>query len=150
MDRQAFIDRGYAYDPETGVFTRRGKVVANRKGNGYVGIGRQYAHRLAWLCVHGRWHNGDIDHINRDKTDNRISNLRECSRSENQRNQGLTAANRSGFKGVCQRRGRWIATIRDNGRYVYLGTFDKPEAASLAYQDAAERLHGEFCFKEIR
>ena len=147
MELATFIARGYAYDPDSGVFTRRGKVVSNRKGNGYVGIGRQYAHRLAWLFVHGRWPHGDIDHINGDKLDNRIGNLRECSRSENQRNHGLTTRNRSGFKGVSQRRDRWIATIVVHGKQSYLGTFEAPEQAAIAYLDAAVRLHGEFRYR---
>lgn len=86
------------YDPDTGVFTRaitRGSLAAgtkagslNRVGYWQIGVcGRTYtAQRLAWFYVHGDWPDGDIDHINRDKLDNRIANLRVISRSENLRN----------------------------------------------------------------
>jgi hypothetical protein len=107
-----------------------------------VGRRAYYAHRLAWLHVHGRHPDGHIDHINGDKTDNRIANLRECSAGENIRNQPCRAA--CGFKGVRPNKKRWSARIRVNNRKYHLGTFDTPEEAGAAYDEACLRLHGEF------
>lgn len=86
------------YDPDTGVFTRaisRGSYAVgtiagslNKSGYWQIGVcGRTYtAQRLAWYYAHGEWPDDDIDHINRDKLDNRLINLRVVSRSENLRN----------------------------------------------------------------
>lgn len=143
---------GIEYNPETGVLTRRGKPVRSIRGLGYLGLKIErkhyYAHRIAWLFVHGEWPENDIDHINGIKTDNRIANLRHCTRSENQRNHGLTAANKSGRKGASysSRCRAWVATIRVNGKQVYLGTFPDRDAAGRAYDEASKRLHGEFCY----
>src|SRR5205085_9675180 len=81
------------YDPQTGSFTRRsdGRVLGCKsKHLGYwiVGVsgGQYYAHRLAWFYTHGRWPEGHIDHINCDKTDNRLENLREVQQRINNQN----------------------------------------------------------------
>lgn len=104
------------------------------------------AHRLAWLYVHGRWPIGEIDHINLDKLDNRLSNLREASRSQNGANVGIPAHNTSGFKGVSfnSKSGRWTAQISARGKRYYLGSHSTAEAAARAYDHAAEHLFGEF------
>jgi hypothetical protein len=110
-------------------------------------MGRVYReHRLIWL-----YHFGDIpeeiDHINLDRADNRVSNLRACSRSENMCNRGKCKKNKSGFKGVIHYPGvvgSWSARIGHKGKPIYLGTFESAEAAHAAYADAAKKLHGEF------
>jgi hypothetical protein len=88
----------------------------------------------------------ETDHIDGDGLNNRRSNLRIATTSENQRNRGLSANNTSGFKGVSwqKRTKKWRAEIRSNGVYWWLGDFDTPEAAHAAYVAASERLHGEF------
>jgi hypothetical protein len=117
------------YDALAGAFTRiacrpgvtRGRVTGTANHHGYVVVTvlrRQYhAHRLAWLYVHGRWPENQIDHISGDKADNRIANLRKATASTNKAN---TAAQRngSGLKGVsCSSRDRrWHTKIQVDGR----------------------------------
>lgn len=87
-----------------------------------------------------------VDHRNLNGLDNRRSNLRICTRQQNQWNKTMLSTNRSGFKGVYFHRisGRWSARIQMDGRSAYLGLFDTPEDAAAAYNEAACRLHGEF------
>lgn len=84
-----------------------------------------------------------IDHRNGKGLDNRRSNLRPATRSQNMMNKGLSKKNTSGFKGVSRSGGRWAAVIGNNGQQVYLGSFDTPQMAALAYDEAARKLHGE-------
>jgi HNH endonuclease/AP2 domain len=137
-----------SYDAETGVFTRAGRVsgTLHRLGYRQIGIdGKIYlAHRLAWFFVNGEWPSGDIDHANLDKDDNRIANLREVTKSENQHNRTKQANNSTGFKGVWKKRNRYSADIWAGGKKVRLGTFATPEEAHEAYKRAAANLHGTF------
>lgn len=82
------------------------------------------AHRIAWKMVHGE-EPIDIDHINGDKSDNRIENLRSVSHGENMRNKPLYANNKSGFPGVefHVRDGVWVAKIGADNRQIHLGSF---------------------------
>jgi hypothetical protein len=96
---------------------------------------RKYkAHRLAWLYVYGVFPAKDLDHKNRIKTDNRISNLREVTATENARNKGLNKKNKSGFVGVSWKKSheRWCAQASVDGVVRYLGLYDSPLAASQA------------------
>jgi hypothetical protein len=144
------------YDRETGVFrsrTQRGRtsvgdVVGSINVHGYVVIGLDYktlkAHRLAWLYVHGRWPFMGIDHIDGDKTNNRIINLREASASLNGQNKRRPQKNnRLGIQGVClSRNGRYLANIWTKERQnIYLGSFDTVEDARAAYIGAKRELH---------
>ena len=144
-----------SYDPETGVFTwlsgrRLGKIAGTPNAQGYLLIKisdtNHYAHRIAWLWHFGAFPASSIDHINCVKNDNRIANLRECSRTENSFNVGIRADNSSGFKGVswCKRDRLWRAQIRIDGKPNYLGCFATSELANAAYQAKARDLHGEF------
>jgi hypothetical protein len=144
------------YEPETGEFRWR----VNRKGiklgdvagcvdsYGYTCItinGMQFkAHRLAWMYAYDTWPNHDIDHINSDKRDNRIKNLRDVTRSVNMQNQ--TRAHRdkiSGLLGVTwsKHTERWRATIYINKRNQHIGYFNTAEAAHAAYLAAKLQLH---------
>lgn len=147
------------YSPDTGVFCwvnpvtnaiKSGDVAGSYDVHGYRNInvlGKKYkAHRLAWLYVYGEWPVSQIDHINGQRDDNRISNLRVATRSQNQANQGLRADNRTGFKGISLNRqtNRWFARIKHQNKTRYLGHFDTPEEAHAAYSDMAHRLNGDF------
>jgi hypothetical protein len=88
----------------------------------------------------------DTDHINMNKRDNRRTNLRTCTRSENFFNRVKRSDNTSGFKGVAwhTQRHRWVATIKANGRRISLGLYDRPEDAAAVYRRAAKQQHGNF------
>ena len=121
-------------------------LLANGYPHGEI-LGQQHrAHRVIWTMVHGREPKDHIDHINGDRADNRIVNLREADASENNYNSGRRAHNKSGYKGVIWYRTRstWRAEIRANGQRRNLGYFDTPEKAALAYDAAARQMHGEF------
>ncbi len=91
-----------------------------------------------------------VDHKDRNGLNNTRSNLRICTKGQNQHNQGKRRDNTSGFKGVCRHRTRWEAKIVLNGIKKHLGTFDTPEEAAKAYDDAARKLHGEFACLNFR
>lgn len=147
------------YDKDTGVLRWRiktnprapaGQVAGglDQKGYAHVSIlGKQYrAHRVAWMLHYGSWPNGQIDHIDGVKNNNRIENLREATAAENQRNKPKNKNNTSGFKGVSRHKqtGKWAAVICLNGKQQHLGVYATPEAAHEAYCEAAERLHKNF------
>lgn len=128
-----------------------GSIAGTDKGNGYRCIsigGKLYlSHRLAWLYVYGAWPSNNIDHINGDPGDNRISNLRECNQVQNSGNwKKAHKRNKSGYRGVYRisHTGKWCATIQIGGRSKYLGCFASPEQASIAYRQAAFAYFGEF------
>lgn len=105
-----------------------------------------FAHRVAWAIYYGEWPEFEVDHINCDRSDNRISNLREASRMENSKNRRLDATSTSGLKGASWRKdaGRWIAQISINGKKTFLGYHATAESAHEAYKRAAVLYHGEF------
>jgi hypothetical protein len=144
------------YDAETGVFTWRrsagkariGAVAGTVTRFGYLSIcvkGRRHvAHRLAWLYVRGEWPSSEVDHIDTDKLNNRIANLRLCTNATNQQNRrGPPSNNTSGHIGVSWARGirKWKATICVAGRTHFLGSFEKVEDAAKAYAEGKARLH---------
>jgi hypothetical protein len=75
-----------------------------------------YQHRVIWFIQYGEWPRGDLDHINHNRADNRIENLREATPRENSRNKKMPADNTSGITGVCWHRqsNRWLARINNN------------------------------------
>lgn len=87
----------------------------------------------------------EIDHINGIRSDNRVSNLREVSRSENSRNRRKLANTSSTYVGVswCRANKKWHAQITVNGRVLHLGYFDSPEEASAKYQSKKKEVSSE-------
>jgi hypothetical protein len=100
-------------------------------------------HRVAWAIYYGSWPDGQIDHINGDRTDNRIANLRVVDHVENGRNRRLSKRNRTGVTGVRQIPGRtrWSATITVRNRQVFIGSYASFDAAAAARKNA-ERSFG--------
>jgi hypothetical protein len=88
----------------------------------------------------------EVDHINRNRLDNRRSNLRFATDGEQARNCSRNKRNTSGYKGVCfeSARRRWKAAVAFEGRSYHVGLFDTPQEAAFAYDFAATALHGEF------
>ena len=148
------------YEPDTGVFTRlrsrRGDAVGKVTGcvdktTGYVKIhieGFLYlAHRLAWIYMHGDPEGMMVDHINMNRSDNRIQNLRLANNSQNMHNRLATKVSKTGFKGVflMPATGRYTTKIKVGKKQVSLGTFATPEMAYEAYSKAAVELMPEYC-----
>lgn len=110
---------------------------------GYVIIdlfGKRYqAHRLIWLFVHGSLPDKQIDHINHDRTDNRLANLRLATNHTNMKNKSLYVTNKSGYSGVEPHGNNWKARIGVDGTKVLLGVFSTFEEAVAARQ-AGEKL----------
>jgi hypothetical protein len=148
----------FSYNCETGCITRNvsagssvaGSQVVSKSAHGYVRTkvdGEFIAgHRLAWALHYGEFPSLDLDHINGEKTDNRISNLREATRSQSQINRGQMRNNTSGFKGVNWNasEGKWMARCAAQGKRKHLGYFENLSDAVAAYQSAAKIIHGNY------
>lgn len=145
-----------SYNTETGVLTwrkgRQGTDVSLQAGSkpnaqGYIQICIDYhiylAHRLAFLYMEGRWPLY-IDHVNGVRTDNRWSNLREATSSQNGANSKRPCTNTTGYKGVTWQAGKYVAQIAYKGKHYYLGRFTNPREAAEARAKKARELHGEF------
>lgn len=148
------------YDPETGRFAWRLGRFGTRGAGGRAGYadprgyrkicvaGRMYwEHRLAWLYVNGTWPSDQIDHVNGVKGDNRIANLREATRSENQGNlRQARSDSKTGLLGVHWNKPnkKFMAQIMFSGKQKYLGLFNTAEEAHQAYLVAKRELH-QFC-----
>lgn len=143
------------YNINTGVFTwllmtghRRtpGNIAGHiNKTVGYIEIGlygkKYYAHRLAWFYVYGYFPEHGVDHIDRNKTNNAIKNLREASQQCNLRNYGNPKHNTSGVKGVCwdKNSNKWMSQVKINQKTKHLGCY-------IDFKDAVcARLAAEQC-----
>jgi len=147
-----FTER-YHYCPETGNLYYKVSTGRVKKGDrvgttclGYrvtkINNKHYFIHKIVWALHHG-YIPDNVDHINGDKLDNRIENLRECSHQDNMRNRkkklGKTLS-----KGVYKHHNKYKAMIRSDGVEHYLGLFNSEREAAQAYNTAAERLHGDF------
>lgn len=111
---------------------------------GFIDSRHYYAHSVVFALVNGRWA-AEIDHIDRDRGNNKPSNLREACRAENLRNKRSHGGS-SKYKGVSwvKRRLRWQASAGFNGKKIFLGTYDTEEGAAKAYDRFATEHFGEF------
>ena len=103
-----------------------GNVVNGKHSKGYIAAGKYLAHRVAWFLYYGEEPIGQIDHINQDKRDNRIVNLRCVSNRDNHRNMPIQKNNTLGIVGVhlIKHKNRWVSYIKVNTKRLHLGTFD--------------------------
>lgn len=144
------LRRRFHYDPETGVVTRRissyrwkagtevGTVLSNQGGRRVykTRTGAVPLTHLIWLLVHGQKPEGEIDHINRNPSDDRLANLRDVTRAENMRNR----RNWGEYpRGVSREHNRFRATLCRDGKTVYLGTYETVEEAERVYNEAREK-----------
>jgi hypothetical protein len=154
-------------DPETGVlrWKRRegksrgisifnvrwaGKAAGATAVDGYIQIwvnGLLYrAHQIVWLLAYGVWPDGQLDHRDNNRSNNRISNLRLATPTQNSANAKRRIDNATGFKGVsiCRATGRYRARIMVAGKQLHVGRFDTREAAHDAYMAKARECFGDF------
>lgn len=144
------------YFPETGLFVWRvarshvakGDIAGHLDRDGYVTIRvdgvTHEASRLAWLYVYNEWPLPSVDHINRQKADNRIVNLRIATKQQNGVNRGAQKNSISGIKGVTPHGSGWRAKITVNDKPYSLGTYRTKNEAHVAYTIAEKRFFGEF------
>ena len=151
------------YNRTTGQFTWKvsrgsrskvGGIAGHENSHGYIAIGVNLnkkqkflkAHRLAWFIVNHELPNV-IDHIDRDKSNNSLSNLRDCNNSLNQINIPISKRNTTGYKGVYYRKdnGKYRAIIKIDGRNKSIGQYETAEEAYSAYKKKAIEVYGDFC-----
>lgn len=147
----------FRYDPETGDFLRikgvkkaaAGVIAGTKDLNGYITISvdcrRYYAHRLAWMYTHGVLPK-QIDHKDRNRSNNRLCNLRAADNSLNGANKLKPSASGQRFKGVRKMKGtnRWMARIKHGSKEVHIGTYATEEDAAMAYNEKALLFFGEY------
>ena len=148
----------FDYDKETGNLiwkaprsrrVKKGDIAGCPQSTGYLRTkinAKDYlVHRIVFL-MHKGYLPKTIDHINGDRLDNRIENLRAVTANQNQHNRKLNGNNTSGFKGVswCNTYKYWRAAIRLEGKRINLGHFNTPEEADVVVRKAREELHGSF------
>ena len=127
-----------------------GKEAGTLRDNGYYQVhidGKFYRRsHIIWYLYCGYLPPQEIDHINRDPSDDRIENLRLSSSSMNKANQKKRSDNKSGHRGVHfrQDRNKWVAQIAYDSKRVTLGTYDSIDEAITAYQEASLKYHREY------
>lgn len=150
-----FLHERYAYDPASGVLTSkygrwRGCPITHTEEQGYVTLrinGTIFkAHRVIWKMMTGQEPPDEIDHWDKDRSNNRWGNLRDATKANNQWNRLPQKNTQSGVKGANwnNKRQCWSSEVRTHGDRIWLGYFETAEEAGAAYQKAAGLLHGKF------
>ena len=157
MITQERLKEYLSYDPETGYFTwikfknarsPIGSIAGCPNNLGYIRIRFDskfyHAHRLAWFYFHGEWPKNEIDHIDGNPSNNKLSNLRDVSPSVNSQNRKKAqAGSKTGTLGVSLnfRRNRYVSKIVLDGKIHYLGTYGTIEEAHAAYLNKKRQIH---------
>jgi len=145
------------YNPDTGLFVwlqnigtraKVGAIAGSKNNEGYLHIKinkiRYKSHRLAWLYMTGSFPTKNLDHINNIRDDNKWSNLRECTVSQNNYNYKVKTTNKLGVKGVYLYKGLYRAQIQINKEKIFLGAFKTLTEAKNAHDEAAIKYQGDF------
>lgn len=167
MITQVRLKEKIEYNPITGIFLRKQRPIStfktnyeftkhmesiNRKKCGWIQNGYLYiyidnksylGHRLAWLYIHGEFPQNEIDHLNHNRSDNKISNLREATHQENCKNRSLAINNKSRVIGVhfSEEGEKWIAYITNDYKNIKLGHF-KDFFEAICARKSAEKKYG--------
>jgi len=150
------LQAALSYDPDTGIFTwiephsprlKVGQIAGCVATVGYryicVDQNKYLAHRLAILFTTGEWPEHDVDHVNCNRDDNRISNLRNATRTQNMLNRAGPQSNSSlGILGVSPcKNGKFKAQLSADGRHVHISEHETAEQAHAAYMEAKRKYH---------
>lgn len=147
-----YLSESYSYSVSGEVYNKKGVSVGSytrRYGRLHTKYGTVNMARLLWFFHYGEWPEGEIDHIDGDTHNNRIANLRHCSRSENAKNRGTYSSSKTGVKGVYIKDGKFVSSIQNEGSRYYLGSYNTIEEASAAYSSASLLLHKQFSRNNI-
>ena len=153
MLTQKLVQEKLNYDELTGILTRKGissRKVGTIDNHGYIRLfvnnKRYRAHRVIFLYVNG-FLPEYIDHIDGDRLNNKIENLRACTISNNQQNKKINSNNKSGIKGVSWHKAtnKWRASLTFDGMCRHIGVFKRIEDAENAVRECRIKNHGEFC-----
>lgn len=154
----ARLNEVFRLDPETGVLWRRISTSSRAQAGteaGYLHLASGYLmvnldgalyrqHLLIWLMLHGEWCPREIDHVDRDRSNNRPANLRKASESQQRQNASLRSDNTSGYRGVTFQAGKYVARTYVDGKQVYLGCFESSEAAAEAARQTRLQHYGAY------
>jgi hypothetical protein len=157
MITQEKLKQLFTYKKDTGVFTwkspRSGVTVGTRAGATHYKTGRTRiqvdgklyeASRLAWLYTYGVLPNECVDHIDRNVSNNSISNLRLATKQQNNVNTTLRKDNTTGFKGVTRKGSKFAAQLTVGKSTLWLGVFKTPEEAYKVYKKTTDEWFGNF------
>lgn len=147
----------FSYEPDTGIIRfkvkRPGYSIGDIAGHnmfGYTAVtinGKNLmCHRLAWALYYGEWPSNFIDHINRDRKDNRIENLRKATHSQNSANRNNFKNNTSGIKNIYwdKKTNKWNVRVKHNKKNYWVGSFNDINEANIARIDFCRKLFGEY------